>query len=1458
MERASRCTRRIGWWAVLLLGAAALPPAQADLRIERTAVQAWTELIEPVQLRSPRQHAVWQLGQPPGPMTAVAADRTATLAAAARQTPDGFFQSVVTHQRGWEDSSGLRLATAGTQFSVTVTTNQPDTPLVLDFLFLGSQLQAGAHYGAGRLAASATLLISAAISAAPFPVVTPVWGFEDRLLLDTRDAFDPASVVEHDTQRIGLPTAHASAGWTNFESWAVHDRDPMIGTLDFGLLQPGQFFALTYFSAVQIEAETTYLGHAHAEVIDPFSLRDDPPLQLQLSGLVLPTPVGVVPEPASIWLMLAGAGLLAAARTLRRRPAHTPAVLVALGALLGPTCARADAEAVVTGVVINARPGIFSSESDSVSGSGTARVSDSQQVTSASGAALGWVAGAWGSTRRGAAGAEIVADRGTLATRAQISATGVVSDTLHIDGSRPGVAVFSAGVFGSFNSLSGTRFLADGTLMVSGPGGAESADVRFEWTKQIGSLRPSVVATEGATGINLEPASLSATLHVPLLVNPGDDVTVALHVNVFVEPGINDHAVANFGHTMQLAIALPDGLSYTSASGDFMVEAQPLPVPEPSGWLLWLAGLVAVLRSGWRHSRSTQGGLKASKGAWQVSTTSVAAAGLMLPMLATAGASTVTHIDFIGSAGHGVASGQAEVTRELTGTAASVEPGLAGEWYSLGHAHANDQTGVLGATSLMHLRGNARHAAPPMGSSASISGTLHFTGTRGGLVTLSMDVFGAFGIQLPYENNVTTAGFINFGSSHAGVEYQWRGPAVSSLVAVTTEGDVHVASQHPAGLAAQLHVSQFMDPGDTMGVSAGLNTAIWRAASGAAVVVDFGHTARISLQLPEGLELAPVAGGFLQLAPVPEPATWAMLAGGLFLLLPVLRARRRLAAAGAAAAVLPALLLVGTPPASAQSAHAAVWNSSNFNNRNPAANLRSEEVNTGRANVGHSALTNPFIDRVEWVAGASADLRRGSVGVEIQADRVGNPASTQGDTVWALGELNETLTFTGSRPGVVDFALGISGSFQSIDGSAFRADGFLFAGGLSGQLDFHWVNNLSSPHVSVFASPGTTGIRSDPTGLFGTLHLLRLVQPGETLALQLRMELRVGPGAYDHAVANFGHTAQLGITLPEGMSFTSASGDFMVDAPPLPVPEPASAWLLLAGLGLLWVCGRRSGPGHRQMVLPALFASCLAALPAASQAQASASVTLSGIATPFQLDADISQPERATALLSGGGALVGLSDDIAGHADFLVGASADLARGTLRGFAQLNIVGQGTAETNTNAGLFDTLVFEGTRPVPLHLRLAVHGAFFDSGSNLQEVVARLRVGSQAEQATLTWFGWPHLVQHNRPVRVQGGQAISTEAANTIVWLTIDQMVMPGVPVDVVAQLLLHVTAGADSQVNVNFGNTAQLWLQVPDDITYTSVSGRFLTAAPVPEPGSTWLLLAGLPLLGAMLRRRRA
>jgi hypothetical protein len=660
------------------------------------------------------------------------------------------------------------------------------------------------------------------------------------------------------------------------------------------------------------------------------------------------------------------------------------------------------------------------------------------------------------------------------------------------------------------------------------------------------------------------------------MVDPGTTVSVSSFLQVSATAHQNSTALANFGHTAQLWLGLPAGTPFSSRSGVFLTEAPSLPVPEPAGWALWLAGLAATAGMVRRRDRTGAGGVGAPMCAKLLAITVATLAPDHAVAQPTVRASVADGnggpLDSAVQFGPGARRASAFASRQNGGVPYGHQ--------LLASAVADLPSGSIGVSAEWQDFGGAT-VGRWLTSHASFDDILTFHGT--GTVRFSLGVVGSFDSLGPSLFDASAQLFVYSEalSSQGGpriskIEFDWQNLPPWPLASTVEQGTVSGVSRDPAAITATLQVSIPVRDGDWVQLGASLGVGVSPARNDQAQAL-FGHTAQLRLQLPTGMRFDSASGLLLSAPPppVPEPGTWAMLAAGLLLLLPRAQKRRRLCGGGAAAALLPALLLVAAPPASAQLASAGVWNSSNFSNPNPAANLRSQEVTSGRAEASHSATTSPFSDRVAWVAGASADLRRGSVGVEIQADRSGNPAATQGDTVWARAELNETLTFTGSRAGVVDFAAGISGSFQSIDGSAFRADSFLFAGGLSGQLDFHWVNNLSSPTVSVFASPGTTGIRNDPAGLFGTLHLLRLVQPGETLALQLRMDLRVGPGAHDHAVANFGHTAQLGITLPDGLSFTSASGQFMAEAPPLPVPEPAGAWLLLAGLPLLRAAQRR-------------------------------------------------------------------------------------------------------------------------------------------------------------------------------------------------------------------------------------------------------------------------------------------
>jgi PEP-CTERM motif len=59
--------------------------------------------------------------------------------------------------------------------------------------------------------------------------------------------------------------------------------------------------------------------------------------------------------------------------------------------------------------------------------------------------------------------------------------------------------------------------------------------------------------------------------------------------------------------------------------------------------------------------------------------------------------------------------------------------------------------------------------------------------------------------------------------------------------------------------------------------------------------------------------------------------------------------------------------------------------------------------------------------------------------------------------------------------------------------------------------------------------------------------------------------------------ANFGHTAQLYVMAPEGITLSSASGVFLTAPPVSPVPEPGTWVQMLAGLGLLARLARRVG-----------------------------------------------------------------------------------------------------------------------------------------------------------------------------------------------------------------------------------------------------------------------------------------
>ena len=285
---------------------------------------------------------------------------------------------------------------------------------------------------------------------------------------------------------------------------------------------------------------------------------------------------------------------------------------------------------------------------------------------------------------------------------------------------------------------------------------------------------------------------------------------------------------------------------------------------------------------------------------------------------------------------------------------------------------------------------------------------------------------------------------------------------------------------------------------------------------------------------------------------------------------------RRAAAALAAAALAGGAFMAGA--AQAQSfARAAVWNGRG-------GDLVSEQVTQGRAAAEDSrGASNGSTTRWDYVAAASASLNTGALRSGLIVVSSG-PSSHWGVTVNTLATVFEQLTFHGPRPAEVAFTLAVTGSFASFAQADFLADAALYFGNERASVLFGYLGRPLDADPRASAAIGGEGVvlNDQPDRLSAVLRVRRLVQPNETLPIQAELALRLRSDNNDHAVANFGRTAQLGFVLPEGFSFTSSSGTFMTETTS-PVPEPQTGLLWAAGLVL---CGLRLRRGRRPPVRP--------------------------------------------------------------------------------------------------------------------------------------------------------------------------------------------------------------------------------------------------------------------------------
>jgi hypothetical protein len=318
-RRVSRVLPTLG--ALASLGAIA--PAQAQLQIVEFEVRAQAHATRADQMEHLERRDDTTMGLP-WALTAqldatagsTAQDQVVTGTASATQTKTGWFSAYTVANHDWV-SRRSELG-SDTRYYTLLETTQPDTPLVLHFNFLGSRVRSDGYYSGNGVALDVEAWIAVEWNPPAHHIPDEqslVWGFADRLDFASGYRFTSQDV---DLQNIGTPMVHTDSHWQEMRNIGEITRDSFSGTLDFGLLQPGERFGFSYFARTNVQLATPYATTALAEVVDPFAFDDTPPPQFSFDGLTLPP--APVPEPASWLLGLAGLAVLAALHRTRSTP----------------------------------------------------------------------------------------------------------------------------------------------------------------------------------------------------------------------------------------------------------------------------------------------------------------------------------------------------------------------------------------------------------------------------------------------------------------------------------------------------------------------------------------------------------------------------------------------------------------------------------------------------------------------------------------------------------------------------------------------------------------------------------------------------------------------------------------------------------------------------------------------------------------------------------------------------------------------------------------------------------------------------------------------------------------------------------------------------------------------------------------------------------------------------------
>ena len=204
--------------------------------------------------------------------------------------------------------------------------------------------------------------------------------------------------------------------------------------------------------------------------------------------------------------------------------------------------------------------------------------------------------------------------------------------------------------------------------------------------------------------------------------------------------------------------------------------------------------------------------------------------------------------------------------------------------------------------------------------------------------------------------------------------------------------------------------------------------------------------------------------------------------------------------------------------------------------------------------------------------------------------------------------------------------------------------------------------------------------------------------------------------------------------------------------------------------------------------------------------------------------------------------------------DSSTSAYADLTTGKLGITEQDRTLG---SESYAEAIFQDHLTFNiaGASPTtvtPIHVLFDLHGTFsYVPNYGLGTVQSNVRLGNAVLQGDYGYY-----VGAPAPY-FSGGAFASATFTQKVDGYHFDGIYfLQGARSE--ADLVARLSIGADGFASASYGNTAAFHFMLPDEVTFTSQSGSFLTSTGVPEPASWAMLLAGFAGVGATLRRNRA